>query len=412
MKRLAFLLLLLFTSAILLVLIGCSGSDLNHVTLWHQMRTEDRVILEAFAKKYERQHPGIKVEVLYKETEELRSSFQTAVFGGGGPDIVNGPSDQIGPFVAMGLIQPLDNWWTDNELSQIDSLGLVTMEGKLWAIGDRVGNHVCLVVNRKYVPTNPTSWEEIIELAKKNTVDNDGDGKIDRYGMVWNFTEPYFYIPFLTGFGGWVFDDKMQPSLNTDANIKAAEYVIALRDQYKVIPRDCDYNTADALFKEGRAAMILNGPWSWSGYLQAGIDIAIVKYPKFAPGLRDPAPMVAPLAYSVNANVSKAKRTHVKAFLDYLLSDEVQKEFAVKQSVLPTRITVRSDPEVLQNRLLQESLAQAAVGRPMPVVPELRAVWDAMRPSYQAFLGGSISASEAAKKMQSEAERKIQEMSE
>jgi arabinogalactan oligomer / maltooligosaccharide transport system permease protein len=43
-------------------------------------------------------------------------------------------------------------------------------------------------------------------------------------------------------------------------------------------------------------------------------------------------------------------------------------------------------------------------GRLMPVVTELRAVWDGMRPAYQAVLGGSLSPAEAAARMQSEAE--------
>jgi maltose-binding protein MalE len=48
----------------------------------------------------------------------------------------------------------------------------------------------------------------------------------------------------------------------------------------------------------------------------------------------------------------------------------------------------------------------------MPVVPELRAIWDAMRPSYQAVLGGAKTPEQAAKEMQELALRKIMEMNE
>ncbi|MEK9136349.1 MAG: ABC transporter substrate-binding protein, partial [Bacteroidota bacterium] len=58
------------------------------------------------------------------------------------------------------------------------------------------------------------------------------------------------------------------------------------------------------------------------------------------------------------------------------------------------------------------SAIQIDRGRPMPVVPELRAIWDAMRPSYQAVLGGAKTPVQAAKDMQDLAIRKIKEMNE
>jgi arabinogalactan oligomer/maltooligosaccharide transport system substrate-binding protein len=52
------------------------------------------------------------------------------------------------------------------------------------------------------------------------------------------------------------------------------------------------------------------------------------------------------------------------------------------------------------------------VCRPMPVRPELRPIWDAMRPPYQSVLGGSMTPQEAAKEMQALAVKKIKEMNE
>ena len=48
----------------------------------------------------------------------------------------------------------------------------------------------------------------------------------------------------------------------------------------------------------------------------------------------------------------------------------------------------------------------------MPIVPELRAVWDAMRPAYQSVLGGTLAPEAAAAQMQRDAEAKIREMNE
>ena len=61
---------------------------------------------------------------------------------------------------------------------------------------------------------------------------------------------------------------------------------------------------------------------------------------------------------------------------------------------------------------MEGAVAQLEVGRLMPIVPELRAIWDAMRPSYQLVLSGTIAPKEAARRMQEDALRKIREMNE
>ena len=72
-------------------------------------------------------------------------------------------------------------------------------------VGDRFGNHLSLIYNRRFVTEPPKTTDELIALATANTLDDDGDGRKERYGLVWSFVEPYFAIPFLTGHGAWVF---------------------------------------------------------------------------------------------------------------------------------------------------------------------------------------------------------------
>ena len=89
--------------------LGC-GENLNNntISIWHQMLYENRKILREVCDKYEIEHPGINIQLIYKETEELRSSFQASAMGGSGPELIYYPSDQVGTFVTMGLIKPLN----------------------------------------------------------------------------------------------------------------------------------------------------------------------------------------------------------------------------------------------------------------------------------------------------------------
>jgi maltose-binding protein MalE len=408
MKHLLFMLVF----AIALLICGCGGSsDDGSITIWHQMANVERDVLDSVCAEWGAAR-DIKITTLYKETEELRSSFQTAALAGGGPDLVYGPSDQIGPFSVMGLIMPLDEVFEKDFLDKFDSKGLVRFEGKLYAVADRIDNHLCLVYNKRIVPKPPQTTDELIRIGKRLTVDEDGDGRPERYGLVWNFTEPYFFVPWLGGFGGWVMDDAGNPTLNTQATIDALAFLVFLRDSAKIVPAELDYDIADALFKEGKAAMIINGPWSWGGYRKAGIDYGLARIPKVSKTGRWPIPMVSPKGYSINKNVRKLKLPAVIELVEYLTSPEVQLAFTKTMGTIPSNIEARENPIVTEDPLIKASIDQMEIGRPMPVQPELRAVWDAMRPSYQSVLSGSMSPEKAAEEMQRLAEQKIKEMNE
>jgi len=393
---------------------GCGkkrGGPLQ-ITIWHQMQVEGREVLQAQLEKYMQANPEVTVTQLYKETEELRSSYQTAAVAGGGPQLIYGPSDQVGPFDAMGIIKPLENLFDQEFLKNFIPSGLVYFKGHLYQIADRVGNHLTLVYNKKLVPVPPKDTDELIRIGKKLTVDKDGDGKTDQWGLVWNYIEPYFFIPFLGGFGGWVMDEKGNPTLDTPATVEAFKFILDLRDKYKIIPTECDYAMADALFKEGRAGMIINGPWSWGGYEKAGIDYGLARIPKIKKTGLWPTPMVSPKGYSININTKgEALKESVK-LIKYLTSPQVELEFTKVLNTIPSRKEANESPLVKGNKRVIHSREQMEVGRPMPVIPELRAIWDAMKPGYQAVLGGQLSPEKAAKEIQKEAIKKIKEMRE
>ena len=408
---------------LLLAVIGISacGKDAwdGSLTVWHQMTPQEREVLRLAVADYTDSHPGLRVDLLYKETEELRSAYQAAAIAGAGPELIFGPADQVGPFASMGVIQPLDGLIDSATVASFDPKGVVRYDSgagrgeRIYQLAPMVGNHLALVVNRDLVSRIPQTMDELIQIAKDLTRDENGDGRPDRYGLVWNYSEPYFFIPFFGGYGGRVMDSDAHPTLAVDAMQKALELVLKMRDEAGIIPRECDYNIADTMFKEGRAGMIINGPWSWSGYREAGVPIAIARIPRIdATGLW-PTPMVSPKGYSLNSNLPAGPhRDAALALLRYLTGPEVQERFTRALGVIPTNRSVAAADWVKRDPALRASMAQAAVGVPMPIVPEMRAIWDAMRPVVQGVMGGSIRAADAGAAMQLAAEQGIGEMRE
>ena len=387
-------------------------TGITYIQLWHQMQPEDRAVLTRVVDRYDAHESQVEIEVIYKETEDLRSSFQSAALAGLGPDLIYGPSDQVGPFATMRFIRPLEEDIAPARLVELDSNAIVHFKDHVYQVADRVGNHLALVYNTKLVPVPPQTTDDLIRIGKEITQDTNGDGVIDQWGIVWNFTEPFFFVPWLSGFGGWVFDEQGNPSLDSKAAADAFRFVKALRDEYKIIPPDCDYNTADVLFKEGRAGMLINGPWSWAGYEKAGVSYELARIPQVSSTGLWPAPMVSPLGYSIGVN-SKGKRLEeAQKLLNFLISDDVQREFVIATGIIPASLALRQDPLYLARPHMAQSLAQLEVGRAMPIVPELRAVWDALRPAYQSVLGGYLSPENAAKQAQRLADEKTREMNE
>lgn len=376
------------------------------------MRPEEKSILQKQINDFEKLNPGIKVTQLYKETEEMRSGFIVAAIGGQGPDLIYGPSDQAGPFAEMNIIKQLDTIFAKDYIDSFNENALIRIDGKLWQLADKLGNHLTLVYNKNLISTPPKTDLELIEIGKALTKDLNNDGKIDQYGLVWNYTEPYFFIPFLTGYGGWVIDSLNNPTLNTPQILKALQFIRDLRDKHKIIPNEADYDIADILFKEGKAAMIINGDWSWSSYGNTGIDYGISVLPIISETGLHAKPMVAPKGFSINQNVDDEKIVIVKNLLEFLLSDENQLATALEVKTYPSKKNLYSNEKLLADPILSNSQEQIRNGVPLPIVTEMRAIWDAMRPSYQAVLGGAITSETAAKKMQTDAELKIKELRE
>jgi arabinogalactan oligomer/maltooligosaccharide transport system permease protein len=413
-----------------LVLSGCGERDSRTViTIWHQSRPAEYQLLRQEIKRFEETHPQVRVRALYKETEELRSGFQAAALAGGGPELVYGPSDVLGALQTMGVVQNLNQWFpasqngdfVEGALTYLPSSHDAT-KNELVQVADRFGNHLALVYNRRFIPKPPKTTDELVDLAVKNTLDENGDGRKDRYGLVSNFAEPFFAIPFLTGFGGWVFAESPGagatssavlpiPALNTPQAVAGWRFMQELQTRHGVAPLNCDYETADSLFKSGKAAMIINGDWSWADYLATpGIDAAVAVLPTVSATGQPMRTMFAPKGYSLNINTKAETADMAMEFVRHMVSDDVQRKVVHELHMLPVRRSIQRDPLFETDPTLQASLAQLKNGRLMPTATELRAIWDAMKPHYQGLMSGALTPEVAAAAMQRDALDKIEQI--
>ena len=378
------------------------------IVIWEQMDPEERKRFETNLAAYQQQDTTVEIQHVPYDTEQLRSQFQTAASAGGGPQLVFGPSDQVGPLSLLKLIRPLETTLPAGFFDRFIPASLDTLDGHLYAAPDQIGNHLVLCYNKAMVAKAPETAAEFLAIAKANTKVS-RDPAATRYGFVMNNTEPYWLVPFYAGYGGWVMDANNAPTLDNPAMVKSLAFLRSLRDEYKVSPKESDYQGAETLFKEGKAAMLINGPWSWKGYRDAGIDLGVAPIPPL-PGGDWGKPMVASKGYSVSVNVKDAELPAVIKLLTFLTSPEAELRDAKALGILPSTREAYDNAELSADPLLQASKRAIEKGRRMPVVPEMRVLWDVMRPELQNVMNGAKTPEQAARDMQTAAVKQIAAM--
>lgn len=394
--------------AVLVLLAGCAKTDDRvRIRIWHEKRSAERDLFEQVVAEYNAAHPDVVVETLYREPEELRNLFVVAAVGGKGPDVIYSPADNAGVFELTDVVLPLDSLFEPSFFEAFSEDGLVRVDGKLLMISDQVRTFLSFVYNKALIAEPPRTMDEMIEILQAATKDVNGDGKPDQYGLTWNYREPFFFIPFLGCYGGRVMDEAGNPTLDTEATVQAIRFVLDLRDRYRVIPGESDYDMAEALFTEQRAAAIINGPWAYAGYGNAGVDYGIATLPLNTETGHWCAPMVSTSGYAVNRSVAPEKLPYIRDLLAYLTSDAMQERLVEELHLIPSRRAVRASEAVQRDSLLQAMIRQVEVGYPMPLQPQMRQIWDGMRGPYQLVMNGYVTPEEGARRMQQEVEKRI-----
>lgn len=372
------------------------------ITFWEQDDATADKVLDKLIGDFMTANPNITVKRTHYETETLRKQYLTASIGGESADVVLSPNDNIGTFATAGVLTPVETVIGANALKLFDPAAIksVQYDGKTYMVPDRNGNDLVLMYNKKLVPTAPKSFEEVIALSKKLKA----AGKVD-YGFVFNQTEPFFTLPFLKAFGGEVFDNSAaknpKVTLDTPAMKNMLTWMVALKTD-GVMPKECDYNQADSMFKQGKAAFIENGPWSFGDYAKAigSANLGIIALPSIAG--KYPAPYAASKGYTISKSVlnNADKKAAVAKFVIYMTSGPAQVKMVAAHNQAPTILTAAKNPAVLGNKFVAAQLIPLSKSLTQPIIPQMRGIWDSVKSVQVLVLAGKVTPADAGERMQ------------
>ncbi len=373
----------------------------------------DTKMAEAFEVWAAENAPGSTLTIETMDVEALRQDLQaTALAGEGLPDFLWTVADHAGPFSETGLIQPLDELFDTSVY-----LNTVALNGETWGIPFSAGNHLMLIYNKQFIETPPATVEELIAMSAQLAADNaDVEGFTP---FLFNQLESFWVLPWMQAinpdgvpFVGFAADG-VTPDLNNDSFIKTLGLLASFKE-LGVTSAECDYNCLDGLFKEGKAAMTINGDWSLGGetgmIATLGADnVGLAPWPMFEGG--QPAPLVGGAYAMIPAATEGDKLDAVVSFLTWYTTDvPTVLEYTLAQSRLPGLLAAFEDPAIAEDRLVGESAAALATGVPQPVNVEMRCIFDAITQEYRAVMSGSETPEEAGVNAQAFAETCIADL--
>ena len=365
------------------------------LTLWSQEVEAEGAFawVVELTERFTARHPDVAIEVVYKATEVIPEEFEAASTAREAPELLWTVNDHAGPLVAAGLLRPLGDLFDQDLL-----IASVVMNGETWGVPISSGNHLMLLCNRDLVDAPPATSDELIAAARRVS-----DGA--RFGLVYDQVEPFWMVPWLAGFGGEVFAaDGITPTLDSDAMIATLQFLADLKFEHAVVAPESDYATMDALFKAGSAACIVNGDWSLDDYRSVlGDRLGVAPLPTISATGLDPAPYTSGKYLFVSAHVSDEQLDAIERFIAFVTSEAIQTELLHTFSRLPARRSVLDSDAVRSDPILSDAARALAAGVPQPSVPEMRAVWDAIEPQFNAVLAGTTTPEDAAAAMQASA---------
>jgi arabinogalactan oligomer/maltooligosaccharide transport system substrate-binding protein len=401
---------LLGLTAFSLFTLGCpSAAKENQLTIWTVEGELDGAyqyvqgIIDEYLALNEAFNPGLEINLENKPADTLREDFATASLANNPPDILWTVSDHVGPFVDADLILALEEEIDPGKY--IDGvLETVTLDQSLWALPVNNGNHLMLMYNRDLLPTPPQNTDELIALGRDLS-------KGERVALVFDQTQPFWLVPWLGGFSGKVFlEDGVTPDLNSPEMIQALTFIQELKFVHGLIPTESGYNAADTLFKEEKAAMIINGDWALGEYISIfGDKLGVARIPMISETGLWPSPFTSGkfLMFAKDLAKSPIKKALALDFADFVTNLKNQQDLVYYLNRLPATVEafeneLSEDPFVTE--LLIQSADQMSVGTPMPAVTEMRYAWDSMRPWMAKVLNGTATPREAALGMQQDVE--------
>lgn len=391
--------LTLAAALLIALLAGCStAGQTKTITLWHPWGGAELAALKASIKAYQAKHPDTEVIALQVPSDRLQDKYLRSAAANGGPDLLIGATDWIGRFALSEVLEPLDGLIPAPQLQRYQNVALSALrfQGKLYALPESLET-VALYYNKAMLPSGPPRTVQDLFIRANSRDYWNGD-----YLLAFN-TQFYFSAGYLFGAGGKLLDGDGQVRVDSPGAVRWLDLLKAMREHPRVAAKS-DYGYADALFRERKAAMTINGPWALGDYQQVlGDDLGVAPLP-MVEDMVPAMPFVGIKCLMFNPNSTGERRERALDFANFFTSRENAEHMLEEAGHVPA---VKGIP-VAEDSPLGAFERQALWGKPLPPDPEMKEVWTPMDKAIEEVLTGVKPSNQAIADAQSLIQAKIE----
>ncbi|GBE92333.1 ABC transporter substrate-binding protein [Nostoc cycadae] len=373
------------------------NNQVTHITLWHGINPPvNRDVFQKLVDKFNQTHVDVQVESIYAgQLDQQLPKILTAVVAQVPPDILSFYPQVTGQFVELGAIVPLEYWLDKLSLKSEISPNLLeelTLNGHLWSIPLYTSNIGIFfrptLFQAAGITNTPKTWQELREVAKKLTVDRNGDNQPEQYGMLlpmgkgeWTV---FSWFPFLFSGGGEVIRNGL-PNLNNPGAIHALQFWQDLLKDGSAILSPPERGYEEDAFLQGRVAMQITGPWTY--ITKSKTDYQVFPIPSDV----DQATVTGTGNFYLMKTTPEKKKAALQ-FLEYVLSEEFQTEWAIGTGFLPVNLKTAQSTAyqqyINQRPWMKVFLEQMGVARARPTLAGYNRLSESLGRAIEASLMG------------------------
>lgn len=361
-RRLAALLVLLVS------LVFARVAHADPIRLWHAYRGDEARALDELIRD-----SGVPVELLAVPSDAYATKLSAAIPHGEGPDLFIDAHERLGDYLRLGLVAEVP---FERAGYAPAALRAVELEGKSYGI-PLSQKCVALYWNRALVRRAPEDFEDLeASLARPLAA-----GEVL---LAYENRSAYYHAPFLSAFGGrllWPDDSFGFVGAGAEKSLVLAR---RLQDEGKV-PGNADGALVTQLFRSGRAAFALSGPWLAGDLGNAGVEFAVSPLPR----MRTSGGRMRPLltVEAVMLSPTGARRPEAMQLANRLASPEA----AATRMRLAHVVSARLDVSLPDDATVRGFAEAARDAEPMPTSAAMRAVWEPSEKAIRKVLNGTAS---------------------
>ncbi|MHC5613117.1 MAG: ABC transporter substrate-binding protein [Nostoc sp.] len=394
------LLIGIILSLSLIFLSSCQGirqkeDGVIHLTLWQAINPPaNRDIFQKLVDKFNQTHPDIQVDSIF-ESEPQLPKLLTSVVANVPPDLLSFHPEYTGQFVELGAIRPLEDWLNKLPLKsdiRPNLLEEMQLGGHIWSVPMHTSNIGIFYRPKLFeaagITEIPKTWEELRQVAKKLTIDRNGDRRPEQYGILlplgkggWTV---FSWFPFLFGAEGEIVTNN-RPNLTNAGAIAALKFWQGLIKDGSVLLSAPERGYEEDAFLTGRVAMQITGPWTL--IMKSDVDHQVLPIPA---GVK--AATVTGTGNFFVMKTTPAREQAAFKFLEYVLSEEFQIEWSMGTGFLP--VTFKSAQSKAYQQFINEKpvlkvfFEQMPVARSQPTIAGYSRISDSLGRAIEATLLG------------------------